>query len=391
MVTPKIVEVTSFPVTYGHEREAMSYCFVKIVLDDGTTGYGEACDSYGCTYASLVATVIDEVFGPLLLGQDLEAVDPLTERMRMFTRRRIGEQWIAAQARSACENALWDAAGKKTGKSVSRMIGRVRDTIEIYASSVFLEEGDAEWHTRLLSPLLEQGVRRVKVRIGPDWSVDIETLHDVRKLLGNDIEIMVDGSEIFTLPTAVHVGRLLQDLGVTWFEEPLPQRNREGMTRLGTMAPIAIAYGEHLFGVEDAIDALRQGHCDVLQPDASTCGGISTARAMATIAGSFGVRVVPHSCAGPVSLAANLQFAATVPSIRLLEYTFTMAPAWSALSATNRFAPTHIRDGHLAIPDDPGLGCNLDLDAVRSHPYINPGARLAGTVSGLPDRFVGDR
>lgn len=391
MTGVRIADVRPICVTYGLDREAMSYLFVRIETDDGLVGYGEACDSYGCSYASVLATVITDAFAPLLVGQHVDAVEPLADRLRLFTRRRLGDQWVAPQARSAVEIALWDVVGKAAGRSVSSLIGRLRDEVEVYASSVFLEEGPAGWHAELLGPLLDRGVRRVKTRIGPDWRVDLTTLAELRAILGDDVEVMIDGSEIFTLPTALDVARRLHELGVTWFEEPLPQGEHAGIEALAAASPVAIAYGEHLFGVDEAIETLARGRASILQPDASTCGGIVAARAMAAVAPYHGARVVPHVCAGPVSLAANLHVAATVPAIRCIEYPYTMAPAWAALSGSEQFAPERIVDGHLAIPDGPGLGCGLDEAAAARHPYRSPGARVAGSTAGLPDRFVGDR
>jgi L-alanine-DL-glutamate epimerase-like enolase superfamily enzyme len=113
---------------------------------------------------------------------------------------------------------------------------------------------------------------------------------------------------------------------------------------------------------------------------------------MAQAAVPFGVRVVPHVCAGPVSLSANLHLAATVPGIRLIEYPPSLAQSWSTFSGGDiDFGPQAIVDGSLAVPTGPGLGVNLDETAAKAHPYRPPGARVAGTVGGLPDRFVGDR
>ena len=109
---------------------------------------------------------------------------------------------------------------------------------------------------------------------------------------------------------------------------------------------------------------MRRGQLHVLQPDASTCGGLAEARRMADAAAPFGVRVVPHVCAGPISLAANLHLAATVPAIRLIEYPPSLAEAWSTFGAGIELGPNAIVDGKLAVPDGPGLGVELDEDAL---------------------------
>lgn len=387
----RITSVTPLTATFDFERDPLSYCFVRIETDTGLVGYGEACDSYGCTFANVLATVIDDALAPLLVGEELDTVERLAERMRLFTRRRLGDQCIAPQARSAAEIALWDLAGKEASRSVSALIGRVRDSVPVYASSVFLEEGAAGWHLGSLQPLLDRGVGMVKVRIGPDWSNDLATLGELRALIDPSVQLMVDGSEIFTLPTALEVAKRLAALGIMWFEEPLPQNERAGIEQLVRQSPVAIAYGEHLYGGLDALDVLTRRQATVLQPDASTCGGIAEARRMATSAAYFGARVVPHVCAGPVSLLANLHVAASTPVIRAIEYPYTLAPSWEAFGAGLDLGPEAIVDGQLAVPRSPGLGIVLDETAVAAHPYRTPGTRVAGSRGGLPDRFVGDR
>lgn len=387
----KITEVTPIAVSHGTDREAMSFLFVRIDTDTGLVGWGEACDSYGCSYASVLATAITDVFAPLLIDQPIDAVQPLAERLRLFTRRRLGDQWVGPQARSAIEIALWDLLARQRGESVSATLGRVRDSVDVYASSVFLEEGPASFHLELLAPLLERGVRMVKLRTGPDWRRDIEVLAEIRTVLGDDIEIMIDGSETYTLPTALELASQLASLGVRWFEEPLPQGERAGIEELVRRSPVPIAYGEHLFSADEAVDAMRRGQLDVLQPDASTAGGIAEAQRMALAAAPFGVRVVPHVCAGPISLAANLHLAGSVAAIRAIEYPPSLAGVWETFGTGAGLTPASIVDGALAIPSTPGLGVAVDEAAAATHPYTPPGVRAAGTRSGLPDRFVGDR
>jgi L-alanine-DL-glutamate epimerase-like enolase superfamily enzyme len=397
----RIAAVTPIPVTFPTEREPMSFCFVRVDTDDGVRGYGEACDSFGCSYAGVVAAAIRDAFAPLLVGHDV--ADPAVEgrRMRAWTRRRLGDGGVAAQALSAVEIALWDAAARADGAELST------GSVPVYASVGFLEEGPAEWHLAQVQPLLDRGVRMVKVRVGPDWRSDLATLEQLRAALGDGIEVMVDGSETFTVATASRIAERLGAMGVAWFEEPLPQAERGGIEALVRRSAVPIAYGEHLYGFDDALDALRRHQADVLQPDASTCGGIGEARRIADLGASFGVRVVPHVCAGPVSLAANLHVAASVPTVRAIEYPPFLLEAWAALATGPdsergdgrgrwpRLGLDAIEDGALAVPAGPGLGVELDEAAAAAYPYRPPqhvvGVRGAGNRDGFPSRFVGDR
>lgn len=178
------VEAVGF--TFEHGREPLSYCLVRVATDDGIVGWGEACDSFGCTYASVIEAAVADALAPLLVGEELDHPDRLVHKMRSWTRRRLGHQWVAAQAVSGVELALWDALSKARGLSVSELLGDSPQPVPVpvYASSVFLEEGPADWHLNLLEPLLSAGVRAVKLRIGVDWEADLETLAAVRDGLG---------------------------------------------------------------------------------------------------------------------------------------------------------------------------------------------------------------
>jgi len=382
--------VTPIAVTHGTAREAMSFCFVRVETDDGTVGYGEACDSFGCSYASVLAAIVSDVYAPLLIGAPATSAPAIAERLTLATRRRLGTGWAAGQARAAIELALWDIVGKRAGMSVSHMIGSHRDRVEVYASIGFLEEGPARQHLDGIAALMERGVTRVKTRIGPDWRRDLATLTDLRGLLGDGVELMIDGSETFTVATSVIIAAALADLGVSWFEEPIPQPAHAGIATLAARSPVPLAYGEHMYGLAEAVDAMRGGELAVLQPDASTCG-LSEARMMASAAAGFGVRVVPHVCAGPIALAANLHLAASVPAIRLVEYPLFLAGAWERFGRGAALGVEAIVDGHLPVPSGPGLGIDLDEEAAAAAPYHPPGTRVAGSLAGIADRFTGDR
>lgn len=384
----RISKVVPLPVTVATAREPMSLCLLRIETDDGHVGYGEACDSYGSTYAGLVGEVVREAYGPMLLGAELHAVEPLVERLRDSTRRRLGDAGLAVQALSAVEIALWDLLGRSAGSSVSALLGRVRERIPVYASWTFLEEGTAGWHHENLLPWLDRGIRRVKVRIGPDWRSDLATLRELCALLP-EVELMVDGSETFTVPTALRIAAVLADLDVVWFEEPVPVGSRAALREVAARSPVALAYGEHLYSLSEAQDGLARREFSVLQPDPAVMGGIGVARRVAQLGAYHGVRVVPHICAGPVALAAGLHLAASVSAVQLVEYPVHLVPVWEQLGLDLPVGLDAITGGTVEVPSGPGLGVRVNESTVAEHPYQAPGRRVAGTLTGLPDRFVG--
>jgi len=137
----KITAAEAIPFTFWHDREPLSYCLVRVSTDANLTGWGEVCDSFGCTYAGVIETTVAEAFAPLLIGEELDDPKRLVYKLRSWTRRRLGHQWVATQALSGIELALWDAVGKARDESLAGLLGSDATSMPIYASSVFLEEG----------------------------------------------------------------------------------------------------------------------------------------------------------------------------------------------------------------------------------------------------------
>jgi L-alanine-DL-glutamate epimerase-like enolase superfamily enzyme len=372
-----IARVEAVPFTFWHDREPLSYCLVRVEGDDGTVGWGEACDSFGCTWASVVQTLVADALGPLAVG---EPADPaaVTHKLRSWTRRRLGEQWVTMQAVSGIELAVWDLLGRARGESVATMLGTSAGRaahVPVYASSVFLEEGSVDWHLSLLGPCLAGGVGAVKFRIGLDWARDLETLAGLCEELTPGVEVMVDGNENYTVATALAIADRLAELGIGWFEEPVPQSDRAAIEEVVRRSPVPIAYGEHLFGVGDFDDAVRHGQAGVLQPDPATCGGLVEARRIAEAGLGAGRRVVPHSAAGPVALAAALHLAAATPGLEMVECPYPLAECWQAVAPASSLSPADLVDGALPLPAGPGFGIEVDEGRVRSLPYQAPGPR----------------
>jgi len=345
----------------------MTFFVVQVETDTGLTGYGEACDCFGVSHPTVHAAIVRDVFAPLLVGEELAATGPLIARLRRTTRRELGESWAAAQSRSAIETALWDLLGQDRGRSVSSLLGRVRDRIPVYAgSSPFLDDHDAAFHLDRLRPMLDRGVRHVKLRTGsrPDRAVDV--LADLRGLLGRDIEMMVDASESLDLPTTARLSDRMAELDIHWLEEPLLQSRHGATARAAARSRVPIAAGEHLFSAEEALAAMTAGEISVVQPDPCISGGISEACEIARAAAGLGIRAVLHYHAGLVGLGAVLQVAAAAPEVDLLEYPVHLDTVLRTQSGGDEFGIAAIEDGRLAIPDRPGIGVSLTPAVIRA-------------------------
>ena len=244
------------------------------------------------------------------------------------------------------------------------------------------------------TPLLDRGVRKVKVRTGPEWRADLDTLADLRRRARR--RHRDDGRrerDVHACPPLGCSPRHSPSSTSDGSKNPCRNCERAGIEALVAHSPVPVAYGEHLFGLHDAVEAMRRRQLDVLQPDAihrrrhlrGPPDGRSRRRRSAFGSSSMSVP-------DPISLAANLHLAATVPSIRTIEYPPTLIGAWDAFGTRRRRSdPTRSSTDTSRSRRAPGLGVALDESAAAAHPYQLPGARAAGTTTGLPDRFVGDR
>jgi L-alanine-DL-glutamate epimerase-like enolase superfamily enzyme len=363
----KISSIEAIPLVHRSANQAMTFFAVRITTDDGNVGWGESCDSFGISHPFALAAIVDRSYAPLLIGRELQAVSPLIDELLAVTGRSLGGYSGAAQALSAVEIALWDIVAAASGRSVSSILGRVRDSIPVYVgSSPFLESGPATYHYDLLAPAFSRGVRMVKMRIGHDWERALTVLAELRGLVGDEIEIATDGSEFFNTADALLIARRLASLGVTWFEEPIEHTKTSAIAALVARSPVPIAYGEHLFSPTLAMETLSATRLGVVQPDASIAGGIVAARSVAAIGESLAARIAIHHHAGAVSMAANLQVAATLTSASVFEYPAHLSPILELVAPEAGFGLESIVDGQLRIPELPGLGVLIDEEAQLS-------------------------
>jgi L-alanine-DL-glutamate epimerase-like enolase superfamily enzyme len=271
---------------------------------------------------------------------------------------------------SGIDIALWDILGKVTGQPVGRLLGgRYRDRVKPYAS-ILMDE--PELLADKLSKLKEQGFRAFKIGWGPfgrrSDAVDEAIVRAARKAVGADILLMVDagGSDAFWkngYKWALRTSQMLSDYQVLWFEEPLKPDAIDDYILLRQNSPVSIAGGEVLTRRQSFLPWLQNGALDVVQPDVTKVGGITESRRIAWMAQDNGVRFIPHGWNTAVGLAADLQLASAFPETDLVEY-LTGSPYVDDIVADSWKLDA---DGMLIIPDAPGLGLNLDMDAVYKY------------------------
>jgi len=335
---------------------------VRVHTDEGVVGWGECSPMNN----ALVAAHLEHALAPLVVGRDPFDVEALVERCIVSTYKLAGQSM--AIALSGIEMALWDIMGKAVGQPIYRLLGGAyRQRIRVYASSMRRDISPEEEATRLARLVERHGFTAVKVRVGSTFGFDrdercgrsVALVREVRAALGDDIEIMVDGNSCFTAPRAIELGRVLQDYRVFHFEEPCPYWDLDSTAKVAAALDLPVAGGEQDWQLVRFREMLARGAVDIVQPDLCKAGGFSVCKKVAHLAEAFGCVCTPHQTQ-PFSTVANLHLAASTPSIRYSqEYNIEPNPNWERLF---REPVLEVKDGHLPVPEGPGLGVELNED-----------------------------
>jgi L-alanine-DL-glutamate epimerase-like enolase superfamily enzyme len=306
---------------------------------------------------------------PLYVGESALEPERVSEKLHqnMFW---LGRGGSITHTISGIDIALWDLLGKATGQSVGRLLGgRYRERVQPYASLLMQEP--VKMRDSLLA-VKSHGFRAFKIGWGPfgrnSSAMDEAIVKAAREAIGPDCRLMVDagGSDAYWTngyKWALNAARMLASYDVYWFEEPLQPDALEDFVLLREHSPIAIAGGEVLTRRQSFQPWLQARAFDIVQPDVTKVGGISEERRIAWMAQDYGVRFIPHGWNTAVGLAADLQLASAFPGTDLVEY-LTGSPFIDDITIGGWQLDA---DGMLCIPTQPGLGLELDPDAIARY------------------------
>jgi D-galactarolactone cycloisomerase len=342
------------------QPEDCVHTIIGVLTDNGPVGWGSVFTSAEIVRACL------SLLRPRYLGENALEPERVSEKLHQNTFWQ-GRGGAVTHTISGIDIALWDLLGKATGQPVGRLLGGCyRDRVRPYASLLMREPG------QMADELLRvqaQGFRAFKIGWGPfgkkSKAVDEAIVSAAREAIGKESQLMVDAgaSDAFwpqNYKWALHTAEMLAAFDVSWFEEPLPPDALDDYVALRRAAKVPIAGGEVLTRRQGFQPWLEAGAFDIVQPDVTKCGGLSEQRHIAWMARDHGVRFIPHGWNTAVGLASDLQIASAFPDTDLVEY-LTGSPFIDELAA---YGWRLDADGMLAIPDKPGLGVEINLDAL---------------------------
>lgn len=359
----KLSEPFGFAQGWFHQRRTF---LIRISTTDGIEGWGEA---YGPPEVNQAIT--HNLLSKLILGRDPFDREVIYHEMYRDTRA-FGQKGVIISVMGAVDMALWDIIGKAVELPVCKLLGgSFRREVPIYATGLYFRPDPLDDHKVIDEAVgyITAGFNSMKVKIGRSVDRDIRLVQEIRREVGSDINLMVDANCGYDAATAIQVARRLDNVNLSWFEEPVQTHDIEGYKRIRDAALVPIAAGEGEFHINGFIPLLENRAVDIVQPSIFISGGITVCRNVALFANACGMRCIPHCWGSAITVAATLQLLASLPpfpmSIEpiqpLLELDQTDNPFRSLISKD----PLVADNGFMKIPEGPGLGIEIDITIVE--------------------------
>ncbi|MFB6156530.1 MAG: mandelate racemase/muconate lactonizing enzyme family protein [Haloferacaceae archaeon] len=345
-------------VSDGRGMDARGAAFVVVETDAGITGIGEGVgpEPY------IVERIVEEKYAPRLVGED-----PL-ERERHWASMLTDDVYKdrkgqGVSAASGVDIALWDLAGKVHDEPVYRLLGgdaAGAGSVKAYASDLFWD--DPGTMAERAASYVDRGFTAVKTHLGRGIDADEERVAALRDAIG-DAELMVDMNCGYDRADALRAGRMLEEYDVYWYEEPLTPYDVEGLAELRRKLDVPIATGENEYTKWGFRDLLEARAADYLMPDVMRCGGITEARKVSALVEAFDLVLSPHCFTTGVGLAATIHTLAASPAGEWLEFDTTGFELFEDLFVSD----LAVEGGRVSLPDDPGLGVELDEGVIGEY------------------------
>jgi galactonate dehydratase len=354
--------------------------FVKVETNQGIYGCAEAVDGvYGSYY------VMKHIAEQHLVGRSPLDVHRLQEDMRRGGVFKGAQAGMYVCVMTGLEQALWDLVGKALGLPVYRLLGgKFRDRIRVYCDTAGSRLEPAEMGRRAKEDVEKYGFTAVKFDIDDaedpgkldryNWSVSprelermVAQIAAVREAVGPHVDVCVDCHGRFDEAAGHRIAKAMEPFGLMWLEEPVPAEFPEAYARIRAETTTPICGGENWYLTTGFRRPLEIGAVDVVMPDLQKCGGLGEGQRIANLANTYNVPFAPHMVASYLGAMASAHVCASVPNFLILEWQiyFHTNPMFREIV---RFeGPMLTPDGHVPLRDAPGIGVDIDEDALRRY------------------------
>ena len=327
---------------------------IRVHTDTGLVGTGSAY-----SHPELVEVTVKHM-RPFLVGLDPLQIERLWWRL-FYRSNWYGRKGVALTTMGGLDQAFWDILGQAEGKPVWQILGGEDSRVPGYASGLLYSTPETVADTA--ARMVEKGFRRIKFRTGFNEDYDTKAVKLTRQAVGKSIDLMADGTRRYNLDMAKKFAAFLFEQGIFWFEEPFTPTNLDDLVALRQVVGVPIAVGECEYGVEGFRELIRCGAADILQADASRCGGITELIKIAEMAKTAGLQLAPHSWCDPVAVIANGHVVAANSHGLTVEIDQTGNKFIEELLGE----PLTVKEGLLDLTDRPGLGIELNENFVARH------------------------
>lgn len=373
----RITAVRTFLVNPISHRAGMiggkNLLFVKLETDAGIEGWGE-CYTQLDRDLSIERAVHD--LSRYLIGQNPFHIKRFVQSVYDDFAGRRGSMELSC-ALSGLEQAMWDVAGKSLNVPVYNLLGGpCRDRIRVYANGWYGGARKPDDYARMSEATVARGFGALKFdpfpgpwRLYVDSAVEqgaLANVRAVREAVGPQVDILIEVHRRLSPMHAIRVGQAMEEFKPFWFEEPVPAENVAALAEVRQHVNIPIVTGETLYCKADFRDVFEQRAVDIINPDVCNCGGILELKEIGAMAEPSYVAVSPHNYnSTSIGLAATLQVAALMPNFIITEYFANFEATSNEIADT----PFEVKDGYITLPERPGLGLELNEEALKRHPY----------------------
>ena len=335
--------------TARHDIRAVDTVLVEMQTDAGAVGLGY-CFAFGQQRARALHALVEDLL-PLYEGHDPTGVRAHFARAWQAINF-LGHAGVAVMALSALDTACWDLAAQGAGLPLHRFLGGTADRVPAYASSGLWLDSTADGLVTEAQSFLSQGHRALKMRLGRSPREDLDRVRIVREAIGPDVALLADVNQGWDEATAIRMGRLLEPFDLFWLEEPLPYEDLEGCARVTAAVTVRVATGETDYGILGMRRHLEARAADILMPDLQRMGGVTEFLKAAALCEAFHTPVSPH-----LYPETSCHLIAAAPNGLILEHI-----TWCEALFEE---PLQVADGHVLLPQRPGIGLTLSREALR--------------------------
>lgn len=346
-----------------------NWVFVKLHTKDGVYGIGEGTLN---GFAKTVEAAIHEL-KHLYIGMNVHDVEAISLKMIRDVYSNGGQ--IQGSALAAIETACWDIIGKLAGQPLYKLLGgKCHDRLRVYANGWYRGPRTPESFYEKAKEVVARGYTALKFDpFGSAWrTVDnkdfrlaIDIIAAVRDAVGDDVDILIEGHNRFSVHTALQFAEAMAPYKPTWFEAPVPPFNISSLVEVAKRSPVPIAAGEDFYNREQFAELLKHDAVHIIQLEPQFLGIQASKQICGMVHAHNGV-IAPHSAQGPICsvLCAHLNMA--TPNFFIHEIFDEFNEPWEERLLT---PPMKVENGYLHPPEAPGLGVDLNLEEVKKHPY----------------------